>query len=109
MLAAVLLGLFIYLSIMTATCALFVLLTGLMFLLSSPVSNPYLIANATFSFAQDDTFSLSLIFYVLSFNKISTGLGLYLSKKIINDHKGKMLIKSTQDGINTFGFTIPKN
>ena len=43
-----------------------------------------------------------------TFNKISTGLGLYLSKKIINDHKGEMLVSSTKDGTNTFGFTIPK-
>ena len=43
------------------------------------------------------------------FNSVSTGLGLYLSNQIITEHKGKMLINSTQDGINTFGFVIPKN
>ena len=42
------------------------------------------------------------------FNSTGTGLGLYLSQKIINDHNGKMIVNSTQDGINTFGFTIPK-
>ena len=43
------------------------------------------------------------------FNSLSTGLGLYLSKQIITEHGGKMLINSTKDGINTFGFAIPKH
>lgn len=42
------------------------------------------------------------------FNKITTGLGLYLSKEIIKAHKGKMLVNSTFDGENTFGFVLPK-
>lgn len=40
-------------------------------------------------------------------NKISTGLGLYLSKQIIESHKGKIYAKSTNDGTCTFGFIIP--
>lgn len=42
------------------------------------------------------------------FNKISTGLGLYLSKKIINDHNGGIHASSLEDGTCTFGFTIPR-
>ncbi len=42
------------------------------------------------------------------FNSISTGLGLYIAKKIINAHHGNMSINSTKEGINTFGFSIPK-
>ena len=37
-----------------------------------------------------------------------TGLGLYISKRIINAHKGEMFVNSTNDGINTFGFNLPK-
>jgi signal transduction histidine kinase len=40
-------------------------------------------------------------------NKISTGLGLYLSKQIIESHKGKVYARSTNDGTCTFGFIIP--
>lgn len=43
------------------------------------------------------------------FNKVTTGLGLYLSKEIVKAHNGKMIVNSTLDGKNTFGFTIPKN
>lgn len=37
-----------------------------------------------------------------------TGLGLYLSKKIITIHNGKMFAESQENGICTFGFSIPK-
>lgn len=42
------------------------------------------------------------------FNSFGTGLGLYISKRIINAHKGEMFVNSTKDGINTFGFNLPK-
>lgn len=41
------------------------------------------------------------------FNKASTSLGLYLSKNIIDMHNGKIYAKSTEDGLCTFGFTLP--
>jgi len=43
----------------------------------------------------------------LSNNKISSGLGLYLSKEIIKSHYGKMIAKSYLDNKNVFGFIIP--
>ena len=43
------------------------------------------------------------------FQRLSTGLGLYLSKQIIDAHKGKMIAQSTEDGINTFGFILNKS
>ncbi len=42
------------------------------------------------------------------FNKASTGLGLYLSKKIITAHRGKIYAQSTENNICTFGFCIPR-
>ena len=42
------------------------------------------------------------------FNKTSTGLGLYLSKKIIDMHNGEIFAKSYQDGKCIFGFKLPK-
>lgn len=41
------------------------------------------------------------------FKHISTGLGLFLSKQIIQEHSGEMIATSTIDGINTFGFKVP--
>lgn len=41
------------------------------------------------------------------YNRAGNGLGLYLSKQIINRHNGKVYAKSTKDGICTFGFSIP--
>ena len=43
------------------------------------------------------------------FNKTSTGLGLYLSKKIINDHLGEIHATSSEDETAIFGFSIPKH
>jgi len=43
------------------------------------------------------------------FQRLSTGLGLYLSKQIIEAHGGKMIAQSSPDGINTFGFTLDKS
>ena len=42
-------------------------------------------------------------------NKASTGLGLYLSRKIIKLHQGKIFAKSWKDQTCMFGFSIPKN
>jgi len=40
------------------------------------------------------------------FNKVSTSLGLYLSKQIIDMHKGKIYAKSFEDGTCIFGFNL---
>ncbi len=40
------------------------------------------------------------------FNKYSTGLGLYISKRIIDLHKGKIYAKSFPDGRCVFGFKL---
>lgn len=42
-----------------------------------------------------------------NFNKASTGLGLYLSKQIVNLHNGKIYAESLDDGTCIFGFRIP--
>ena len=36
-----------------------------------------------------------------------TGVGLYLAKKIILDHDGKLIFESAQDKGSTFGFSLP--
>lgn len=43
------------------------------------------------------------------FQRLSTGLGLYLSKQIIDAHDGEMIAQSTNDGVNTFGFILNKS
>ena len=45
--------------------------------------------------------------HAAKFNKVGVGLGLYLSKKIINAHNGKIFAKSYEDNHNIFGFTVP--
>ncbi len=37
-----------------------------------------------------------------------TGLGLYITERIISAHKGEIIAQSSKDNINTFGFKIPK-
>ena len=41
------------------------------------------------------------------YNKNGVGLGLYLSKEIINAHLGTMIAKSSTNDTNIFGFRIP--
>lgn len=43
------------------------------------------------------------------YNKVGVGLGLYLAKKIVKMHRGRMIAKSSKQNINTFGFIIPIN
>ena len=43
------------------------------------------------------------------FRKTSTGLGLYLSKQIIDAHKGSVYVSSNKNETCTFGFSIPRS
>ncbi len=45
--------------------------------------------------------------HAAKFNKIGVGLGLYLSKQIIDAHKGNIYAQSFEDNHNIFGFTLP--
>ena len=45
--------------------------------------------------------------HAAKFNKIGVGLGLYLSKQIIDAHNGEIYGESFKDNHNTFGFIIP--
>ena len=45
--------------------------------------------------------------HAAKFNKVGVGLGLYLSKQIINAHKGDIYAKSFEDNHNMFGFVLP--
>ena len=45
--------------------------------------------------------------HAAKFNKVGVGLGLYLSKQIIDAHNGEIYAKSYEDNHNMFGFTIP--
>ncbi len=43
------------------------------------------------------------------YNKIGSGIGLYLVKKIIDKHNGTIIAKSNSNQRNVLGFEIPKN
>ena len=47
--------------------------------------------------------------YPSLYNKNGVGLGLYLSREIIQAHQGSMIAKSSPETITIFGFKIPKN
>ena len=45
--------------------------------------------------------------HAAKFNKVGVGLGLYLSKQIIDAHNGDIYAKSFEDNHNIFGFVLP--
>ena len=45
--------------------------------------------------------------HAAKFNKVGVGLGLYLSKQIIDAHNGNIYAKSFEDNHNIFGFILP--
>ncbi|MDD3150324.1 MAG: response regulator [Candidatus Gastranaerophilales bacterium] len=45
--------------------------------------------------------------YARKFRQIGTGLGLYVSKQIIEEHKGTIFVESEEDKGSTFTFTLP--
>ena len=45
--------------------------------------------------------------HAAKFNKVGVGLGLYLSKQIIDAHDGEIYAKSFEDNHNIFGFILP--
>ncbi len=45
--------------------------------------------------------------HAAKYNKVGVGLGLYLSKQIINAHNGNIYAKSYEDNHNIFGFVLP--
>jgi two-component system NarL family sensor kinase len=47
--------------------------------------------------------------HAAKYNKIGVGLGLYLSKQIINAHNGEIWATSFEENKNIFEFTIPYN
>ena len=44
-----------------------------------------------------------------SYNKESTGLGLYMAKRIIQNHGGSIAVSSVENAVTTFEFTLPIN
>ena len=45
--------------------------------------------------------------HAAKYNKIGVGLGLYLSKQIIDAHNGDIYAQSFKENYNIFGFNIP--
>ena len=65
----------------------------------SPYINPSLMKNLFEKY----------VTHAAKYNKIGVGLGLYLSKQIINEHNGEISAKSFEENKNIFEFTIPYN
>ena len=47
--------------------------------------------------------------YAKKFRQVGTGLGLYLSKQIVEAHQGKIWVESKEGEGSTFTFSIPVN
>ena len=65
----------------------------------SPYINPSLMKNLFEKYVS----------HAAKYNKIGVGLGLYLSKQIINAHNGEIWATSFEENKNIFEFTIPYN
>jgi two-component system NarL family sensor kinase len=65
----------------------------------SPYINPSLLKNLFQKY----------VTHAAKYNKIGVGLGLYLSKQIVNAHQGEIGAISFEENKNIFEFTIPVN
>lgn len=66
---------------------------------ASPYINPSILKNIFDKY----------VTHAAKYNKIGVGLGLYLSKKIVNAHNGEISAISFEENKNIFEFTIPYN
>ena len=65
----------------------------------SPYINPSLLKNLFEKY----------VTHAAKYNKIGVGLGLYLSKQIVNAHKGEIKATSFEENKNIFEFSLPTN